>query len=184
MLSRKQQAAASQQFCRLVPMFMDVDTEPVAEGHMRLRFQDRWHPNAWYSPSEVSDETMLVLAYLMLQYQTAPVELVAIEEPERGLHPYLLGEVVKLLRDLATGKLGPRAIQVVLATHSAELLEFVRPEEVRFLDRLPEDGSVRVRQIDITSPTWQAAWREYAESLGGAWLSGGLGGVPGAAAAE
>src|SRR5262249_29641917 len=91
------------------------------------------------------------------------------------------GVPIKLLRNLATGKLGPRPIQVVLATHSAELLEYVRPEEVRFLNRIPEDGGVRV---DTSSKDWQDAFREYTESLGSAWLAGGLGGVPGAEAAE
>jgi predicted ATPase len=183
-LTRQQQAALSQQFCHLVPMFADLDTEPYANGQHGLRFQDRWNTSVWYSPDEVSDGTLLVAAFLTLQYQPAPIDLVAIEEPERGLHPYLVGEVVKLLRNLATGAIGPRPIQVVLATQSAELLEHVEPEEVRFLDRRPEDGSVQVTRIDTTSPDWQATFKEYVGSLGSAWLSGGLGGVPGAQAAE
>jgi predicted ATPase len=183
-LTRKQQATFAQQFCRLVPMFMDLDIVPHAAGSHWLRFQDRWNPSVWYPPQEVSDGTVLMVAFLTLQYQSAPVDLVAIEEPERGLHPYLIGELVKLLRDMATGKVGPRPIQVVLATHSAELLEYVRPEEVRFLNRVPGDGSVQVTRIDTSSADWQQAFREYTESLGSAWLAGGLGGVPGAEAAE
>jgi predicted ATPase len=163
---------------------MDVDIMPYATGQHWLRFQDRWHPDVWYSPQEVSDGTLLVVAFLTLQYQSAPVDLVAIEEPERGLHPYLIGELIRLLRDMATGKVGPRPIQFVLATHSAELLELVRPEEVRFLNRSSADGSVQVTRIDTSSADWQQAFREYAESLGSAWLAGGLGGVPGAEAAE
>ena len=72
----------------------------------------------------------------------------------------------------------------MLATHSAELLEHVRPEEVRFLNRIPADGSVEVTRIDTTSADWQTTFKEYTESLGSAWLAGGLGGVPGAEAAE
>jgi predicted ATPase len=183
-LTRKHQEALSQQFCRIVPMFMDLDIVPASAGQHWLRFQDRWSPDTWYKPFEVSDGTLLMVAFLTLQYQSAAVDLVAIEEPERGLHPYLIGELVKLLRDMATGKVGPRPIQFVLATHSAELLDFVRPEEVRFLDRIPADGSVQVTRIDTTSADWQTAFREYTESLGSAWLAGGLGGVPGAEAAE
>jgi predicted ATPase len=183
-LTRKEQAALSQHFCELVPMFMDVDVVPHENGTLWLRFQDRWSPDIWYRPHEVSDGTLLVVAFLALQYQIAPVDLVAIEEPERGLHPYLIGELIKLLRNMATGKVGPRPIQFLLATHSAELLEFVRPEEVLFLDRIPADGSVRATRIDTTSADWQQSFREYAESLGSAWLAGGLGGVPGAGRAE
>jgi len=183
-LTRKQQAALSQQFCRLVPMFMDLDVVPYTGGEHWLRFQDRWNPDVWYPPQEVSDGTMLLAAFLTLQYQSAAVDLVTIEEPERGLHPYLVGELIKLLREMATGKVGPRPIQFVLATHSAELLEFVRPEEVRFLNRSPADGSVEATRIDTSSADWEQAFREYAQSLGSAWLAGGLGGVPGAEAAE
>lgn len=182
-LTRKQQESFAQHFCALVPMFADVDTEAVVNGHHRLRFQDRWSPEVWYHPYEVSDGTMLVAAFLMLHFQSATPEIITIEEPERGLHPYLIGELVNLLRDMSTGKVGARPIQVVLATHSAELLEFARPDEVRFLDRVPADGSVKVTQIDPASPDWQRSFKEYAESLGGAWLAGGLGGVPGGAAA-
>jgi predicted ATPase len=183
-LTRQQEAALSKEFCQLVPAFADLDTVPLADGQHVLRFQDRWNPSVWYGPGEVSDGTMLVAAFLTLQYQPAPIDFVAIEEPERGLHPYLVGEVITLLRNLATGAIGPRPIQVVLATQSAELLEHVQPEEVRFLDRRPEDGSVQVTRIDTTSPDWQATFKEYVGSLGSAWLSGGLGGVPGAQAAE
>jgi predicted ATPase len=183
-LTRKQQEAFSRQFCRLVPMFRDLDTVPHGNGQHGLRFQDRWNPSVWYTPQEVSDGTLLVVAFLALQHQSSPIDLVAIEEPERGLHPYLIGELVRLLRDLATGAIGAKPIQVVLATHSAELLEFVRPEEVRFLNRVPEDGSVQVTRIDTDSIDWRQAFREYSESLGSAWLAGGLGGVPGAEAAE
>jgi predicted ATPase len=183
-LSRTQKEAFSRQLCGLVPMFVDIDTEPLAAGHHELRFQARWNPDVWYRPHEISDGTLLFVALLTLFYQAAEIDLVAIEEPERGLHPYLIGELIKLLRDRATGKIGPRPIQMVLATHSAGLLEHVRPEEARFLDRSPGDGSVAVTRIDTTSTDWQAAFREYSGSLGSTWLAGGLGGVPGAVAAE
>lgn len=122
---------------------------------------------------------MLVLAFLVLQYQNPPVDLITIEEPERALHPYLLDEVIQLLRRMTTGEIGNKPIQVVLATHSAELLEYVRPEEVRFLTRSREDGSVQVNQASTESTNWQQVYKEYRESLGSIWLSGSMGGVPG-----
>lgn len=116
-----------------------------------------------------------MLAFLTLKYQSQRPDIITIEEPERGLHPYLLGELVKFLRELTEG---PNGIQVVLATHSAELLEHLKPEEVRFLSRSPDDGNVVVRTIDTSEPDWPRYFREYSDSLGSAWLSGGLGGTP------
>lgn len=123
---------------------------------------------------------MLVLAFIVLQYQRPPVDLITIEEPERALHPYLLEEIIGLMRRMTTGEIGKKPVQIVLATHSAELLEYLRPEEVRFLSRSPEDGSVQVNQADTNSPNWKRAYEEYQQSLGGVWLSGSMGGVPGA----
>jgi predicted ATPase len=178
-LSRSQQGELANHLCSLVPLFSDVGLVPVSEGAQRLRFQDRWNPSVWYTPQEVSDGTMLLLAYLTLRYQSPPVDLVAIEEPERGLHPYLLEQLLDVLRKLSRGELGAPPVQVVLATHSPELLEYVKPGEVRFLNRNADDGSVVVNAVPVGDPDWLRYFREYSESLKQAWLSGGLGGVPG-----
>lgn len=179
-LGRKQQSDIAQELCRLVPMFSDVDLQPTGNGKHRLRFQDRWAPGLWFAPNEVSDGTMLLLAFLVLQYQNPAPDLITIEEPERALHPYLLDELIQLLRKMTTGEIGKKPVQVVLATHSAELLDYVRPEEVRFLTRSQEDGSVRVNQAATDTPNWRRVYETYKQSLGGIWLSGGMGGVPGA----
>jgi predicted ATPase len=179
-LTRQQQSAVAQELCRLVPMFRDVDLDPVSNGNHRLRFQDRWNPELWFAPKQVSDGTMLMLAFIVLQYQNPPVDLITIEEPERALHPYLLDELIQMLRKMSTGEIGKKPVQVVLATHSAELLDYVRPEEVRFLTRSQEDGSVQVNQATTDTTNWRRVYEEYNQSLGSIWLSGGMGGVPGA----
>jgi predicted ATP-dependent endonuclease of OLD family len=178
-LTRSQQSYIALELCRLVPMFSDVDLIPTSEGRHQLRFQDRWNTELWWNPSQVSDGTMLVLAFLVLQHQAKSVDLITIEEPERALHPYLLDELLQLIRKMTTGEIGKKPIQFVLATHSAELLEYVRPEEVRFLTRSPEDGSVQVNVAPTQSTNWQQVYKEYRESLGSIWLSGNVGGVPG-----
>jgi len=178
-LGRRIQDKLAHQLCELVPMFRDIDVIPTQQGQHEVRFEDRWKPGLWYGPNRVSDGTMLLLAFLVLQYQREPVDVVAIEEPERGLHPYLIGELISLLRGFTTGRHGGKRFQVLMATHSAELLDFVRPEEVRFVNRSAEDGSMTVAQVDTSEPGWEQAFKEYRESLGQAWLAGGLGGVPG-----
>ncbi|PTL77004.1 AAA family ATPase [Vitiosangium sp. GDMCC 1.1324] len=179
-LTRQQQASVAKELCRLVPMFSDVDLQPTEQGQHRLRFQDRWNPDLWLAPGQVSDGTMLLLAFIVLQHQNPQVELITIEEPERALHPYLLDELIQMLRKMTTGEIGKKPIQVVLATHSAELLDYVRPEEVRFLTRSQEDGSVQVNQAPTDTTNWRRVYEEYNQSLGSIWLSGGMGGVPGA----
>jgi predicted ATPase len=179
-LTHKQQESLAHELSRLVPVFADVDLEPTDRGLHQLRFQDRWNRDVWYAPNEVSDGTMLMTAFLTLQYQQPRLDLLAIEEPDRGLHPYLVSQLIALLRKLTAGEIGSKQpTQVVLASHSAELLDYVQPEEVRFLNRNRETGAVEVYQVDQKSADWRATYNEYKESLGSVWLSGGLGGVPG-----
>lgn len=176
-LTRKERDQIARQYCALVPMFSDVDARPLSAGSHRVVFQDRWRNDIWYEPDQVSDGSILLLAYLLLPHQSPPPDLIAIEEPERGLHPYLMNELVKALRDLANGKFG-KPVQVVLATHSAQLLDCVEAKEVRFFSRSKETGETRVEAAPIDSPDWRKIFTEYNDSLGGIWLSGGLGGVP------
>ncbi len=178
-LPRKTQSEIAREFASLVPSFTDVFARPLQSGQHRLVFQDRWNDQIWYEPSEVSDGTVLVLTFLTLRHQSPLPDLLAIEEPERGLHPYLLGQIVSTLRKIARGELGGKPLQVVLATHSGDLLNHMQPEEVRFFNRRKEDGSVVVEKVPLDSPNWRDTFREYDDSLRNVWLSGGLGGVPG-----
>lgn len=176
-LSRKQQEELASQFHELVPSIGDVGVVPTGQGgYHQLRFEDHWQKDLWFDANQVSDGTLLVLSILALQFQRPEPAILAVEEPERALHPYLLGEVIKVFRRL-TDRDPP--IQIILATHSAELLEFVKPEEVRFFSRSPEDGSTQIATVPPEDENWRQTYREYDESLGALWLSGNLGGVPG-----
>ncbi len=83
---------------------------------------------------------MLLLAFLALLYGNTP-EILLIEEPENGLHPSRLQEVVALLRKISTGEIGTKPRQVILTTHSPILLNFVEPEEVFMFLRDEELGT-------------------------------------------
>lgn len=175
-LPRSQAIQLASEFCRLVPVYHDVDTPPAGPGQRTIRFFDRWNPKVSFLAHQVSDGTLFALAMLTLKYQQPAPAIITIEEPERGLHPYLLQEVIKVLRLLTEGE---SAVQVILATQSAELLEYVSPEEVRFFTKDPHDGAVKISSVDTTHADWKTAYAEYENSLRDAWLSGTLGGVPG-----
>lgn len=180
-LGRRKLEEFSKQFCEWLPEYQDLDVRPESNGTHGVVLQDRWDPDLWLKTGEVSDGTMLMLAYLTLAYQPDTPELVTIEEPGRGLHPYLLSRVVALLRSLSEG-LGDRApVQVVVATHSPELLDVLRPDEVRFVERDSNTGETVVSRPPTEDDSWQPAFDAYRERLGEMWMSGGLGAVPGRA---
>lgn len=179
-LDRETQAELVKQFCTLVPVFADVNAKPTGSGNKHLVFKDRWNNAAEYSPQQVSDGSMLVFAFLILRYQKQSPDVLAVEELERGLHPYLIGELVSFLRRMAMGEFGGKRMGVVIATHSPQVLSCIQPAELRVLTR-HDDGSVEIIGLSNDEKDLRRALEEYEGSLGGLWLSGNLGGVPGAA---
>lgn len=172
--TRSEQSEIANAFAARVQVFKDVIARPSQGGNQRLQFQDRWS-GAWYEPDQVSDGSILVLAYMLLGYQQPAPDVIVIEEPERGLHPHLLGEIVATLRDLTRRE--DHAVQIILATHSAELLAHVEPSEVRFLARSEVDGGTIVRVAPTDQDGWDEAVRVYENSIGQMWLAGVVGGA-------
>lgn len=177
-LSRPDQERFVGEFVRLVPEYADIKAR-AQNGKLRLQFQDRWDSSVWYEADQVSDGTMLAAAYVALGYQRDVPTLAVFEDPDHGLHPYLQRRVVELLRALSRGEIGPKAIQIVCTTHSKALLDYLDPEEVRFLVRDRKTGETLVKRAPTDNERWKDVYDKYEQSLGDMWLTGALGGVPG-----
>jgi predicted ATPase len=95
------------------------------------------------SASQVSDGVLLVLAYLTIFYLPKPPRVLLVEEPENGIHPKRLQDVLKILRDLVEEQ---SHTQVILTTHSPYVLDMFKPEEVSVCIR-EKDGSVTVHKL-------------------------------------
>lgn len=78
--------------------------------------------------------------------------VLALEEPENNLSPFLLSRIIdKLL------KLGPAfRAQSIVASHSAALLSRVRPDDVRYFVRTKRSEGSRVRPIELPSAADEA----------------------------
>jgi predicted ATPase len=70
------------------------------------------------------------LAHLLALYQTPPKQTLLFEHPERGLHP---GALEALFEEFAACPRDGRG-QVILTTHSPQLLEYFKPESIRVVD--------------------------------------------------
>jgi predicted ATPase len=128
--------------------------------------------------SELSDGTLLALAYLTIAYLPNPPKIVAFEEPEKGIHPRLLRNVQEAMYRLAFPEnFGEKRepIQVIATTHSPYLLDLFKdnPEEV-VISSKDENGVHFERLID--KPHIEEILQDA--PLGEIWYSGVLGGVP------
>ena len=92
-----------------------------------------------------SDGTLRVLAILAALYQdntdvfsreTKTPQFIALEEPESNIHPGMLGVLAELFLEASTRK------QILLTTHSPDLLDFLPPESFRVVEKV--DGETRV----------------------------------------
>ena len=95
------------------------------------------------SASQVSDGMLLVLAYLTVLYLPQPPRVLLIEEPENGIHPRRLQDVLQILRELITEQ---GYTQIILTTHSPYVVDQFQPEEVSLCYK-EEDGSVLAHRL-------------------------------------
>jgi predicted ATPase len=102
-----------------------------------------------FQAQQASAGVRLLIFFLALAYHPTPPKLALIEEPENGLHPRRMGEVVRLLRGLTTGALGQQRVQVVLTTHSPLLLDEIDLAKDQVLVfRRNKDGGRTVEAAD------------------------------------
>ena len=71
-----------------------------------------------------SDGTLRLIAYYILLNEPELPPLIAIEEPERNLHPGALTDIANVLEQIA------ERTQVIITTHSSQLLDAFNPENL------------------------------------------------------
>jgi predicted ATPase len=92
--------------------------------------------------SSVSDGVLLFLGYLTLVHTPGSPSTLLIEEPENGIHPRQLQRIAEYLKYLADPARGASAVQIIAATHSPYLLDFVPPDSVLVFGRRPNGKTV------------------------------------------
>ena len=96
--------------------FDEIVFPPAADQRIQLRL--RWRSlQREQSAADLSDGTLRFLFLLAALANPSPPPLIAIDEPETGLHPSMLPIVAEYARDAAN------RTQVILTTHSPELLD-------------------------------------------------------------
>ncbi len=131
---------------------------------------------------EVSEGTLYFLSLLAIIHQPKHPKLLLIEEPEKGIHPRRLHDIIHFIFKLADNK----NIQIILTTHSPQVVnEFEDfPESVFVFDT--ENGKTRVKNLlkniiehsNKKSNDSNLPKIDYTNSLGENWVFGFLGGVP------
>lgn len=108
----------------------------------------------------MSSGLLYYLAFAALEH-IEPTSVLLVEEPENGLHPARVAEVMRIFREISN------TTQVLIATHSPLVVNELNKNEVTVFTRDPEKGTTAVR-LDKT-PNFEDRSKVYA--LGELWLS-------------
>lgn len=111
-----------------------------ARDQLVLAVRTRGH-DGWLGPRSLSDGTLRYLALVIMRMSPKIGGMLCMEEPENGMHPSRVPALVGLLRDFAVDpELACDADnplrQVVLNTHSPDIVRQLEPDEVLFVDTL------------------------------------------------
>ena len=113
--------------------FMRLITPPAEDTQVHLRL--RWHSlTDSLSAVELSDGILRFLLLITILSQPDPPPLIAIDEPEMGLHPRMQHIIAEYAVEAS------RKTQVILTTHSPEFLDAFRDTIPKVTVALWEDG--------------------------------------------
>lgn len=133
--------------CSLVPGLekIDVRTPEASTRSLDLVIEGGFEIPA----GQASVGLRLMLFFVALTYHPDPPEMILLEEPENGVHPKRLDDVIKLLRDITQGKHANHKAQIILTTHSPHLLDYIdlKTDQVLVFKR-EDDGSRSAQPAD------------------------------------
>lgn len=142
----------------LFPHVQDLLVPTVANNQVLLQAKLR---DGQVVPAKALSEGLLYfLGFTALQYLD-DTKLFLVEEPENGLHPARIAEVMAVLRALSNSS------QILIATHSPLVVNELEGNEVTVVTRDREEGSQGTLLEDV--PGFDKAREVYA--LGEFWLS-------------
>lgn len=151
----------------IAPFFDDFDLESTDpnEKDVILNWRDRASDQV-FGPHQLSDGTLRAMCLVTLLMQPELPDLIVVDEPELGLHPYALNVIAALFKKAS------RHAQVLISTQSSSFLDNFDPEDVAVVNREGEES-----QFTRPDPEKLEAWLdEY--SLGEIWEKNVIGGGP------
>lgn len=148
----RQSADDWSRICELLESIVPQTKRVAAKKHgnkLSLEFTQQWEgvKKIKFEAFSMSDGTLRALGLLTAVYQRPQPTVIVIEEPEATIHPGALGAMLDLLRHAS------RQTQVIVTTHSPELLdaEWIEDRNLRVV--LWNQGATRISELSESSRT-------------------------------
>lgn len=115
----------------LIPEVERVSVEKDYSGKEELRVFEKSYPDKSFSGNLISEGTRNIIALLSLVYQTDKPQFICIEEPEAGLNPAVLSELIPFFREMADRY----QHQIWITTHSASVVAELSEHELIIVNK-------------------------------------------------
>ena len=145
----------------LRPGFNKIEIEHDLSSKAVIQFYENGYDKP-FGENLISDGTRNILCLLTAIYQKDEPQFICIEEPENGLNPYVIKEMVTFFREQCRDK----GHYIWLNTHSQTLVNQLNAEEIIVVNK--EDGITKANQINDKNL--------HGLALDEAWLTNTLGG--------
>jgi len=118
-----------------MPFIEDFELE-AENGFLLLKWREK-NTDRVFSVSQAADGMLRVIALvtLLLQPESDLPDLLILDEPELGLHPFAINIISGLIRSVST------KTQVILATQSLPLINCFEPQDIVVVERKGRDSS-------------------------------------------
>lgn len=130
----------------VIPQFQDFYLEPTPKGYILLKWIDRSANDYILTPSQFSDGSLryIALATLLLQPEKTMPRVIFIDEPELGLHPYAINQLIEMIKDAALHA------QIIIATQSPALADGFDVEDVAVIEWLDHELCTQARRLQAS----------------------------------
>lgn len=155
---------------QVAPFFEDFTLQPsrLNPNVIKLEWKERGS-DVYLDGHSLSDGTLRFICIATMLHQPERPDVLVIDEPELGLHPFATTLLANLFRSVAT----ERSIQIVAATQSTAFVNQLSPDEIIVVDRDQQSGSTFRRPTEQEIGGWLD---EY--GLGDLWEKNVIGGRP------
>ncbi|MBN1508994.1 MAG: AAA family ATPase [Sedimentisphaerales bacterium] len=124
----------------MLPFAMEVGVEQYLGTSLLLKLREEYYDDSLLA-NLLSDGTVDVVALITALF-FEDKDVVIIEEPERNIHPHLISGLMRLMEDASRNK------QIIITTHSPEVVRYAGVENLLLLSRDKEGFSVMSRPAE------------------------------------
>jgi predicted ATPase len=150
-------------FRNVNPYFKGIDISNLyGQSYLTLREKNM---SRSIGALHISDGTLRFLLLESIFYNPSRGNIVAIDEPERGLHPDMIRSVADMMKQAGIQS------QIIVATHSPHLLNQFELEDILVFEKDKMNATIVKQVSEADYPDWEG---EYLP--GQMWLYGQIGG--------